>query len=186
MFKEKELILIISRNLLKSAITAIIAVFVVLFLSGQISKISESIVKNKRTAFILEKRNETISNLRNDLKLIGDNERKIEDAMPPVDNILDFVAALENLASQNSLQQSLKFGTPSQVVAGQISSIDYYITLNNGNTATLLNYLKRFERLPYVTGISTINLQALTARGWEDNSSVSIQGKIYVRQNGGR
>lgn len=183
MLKERELILTIGRNLLKAAATAIAAVFLVLFLSGQISKISESIVKNKRTTFLLEKRTETLSELRNNLKIIGDNEKKIEEAMPPVDNILDFVAALEAVASENSLQQSLKFGTPVQVTAGQIYSIDYYVTLN-GNVVTLLNYLKRFEQLPYVTGISRINLQASTPRGWEDDSSVSIQGKLYVRQNG--
>lgn len=183
MFKEKELFLTIARNLFKAVLSTIIAILVVLFLSGQISKVSGSIVENKKTSFILQNRTEVVSDLRNDLKLIGEKDKKIEEATLSTDNILEFVAVLESLASQNSLQQSLRFSTPVPVANTEgISSIDYYLTLN-GNILTLLNYLKNFEKLPYITGISAINFQTLTDKGWEDNSSVSIQGKLYVHQN---
>jgi len=180
MIKEKKLFLIIGWNLLRATLSVLIAIFIVFFSIKKISKISESIMENKRTSFILEKRNEVISDLRKNFQLIGDKDKKIEEAIIPTDNILDFVAILESLASQNSLQQSLKFGTPVLVV-NNVSSIDYYLTLN-GNIITLMNYLKGFEKLPYITGISLINFQALTDKGWENNSSVSIQGKLYVRQ----
>jgi hypothetical protein len=149
MIKEKKLFLIIGWNLLRATLSVLVAIFIVLFSTQKISKISESMMENKRTSFILEKRNEVIAELRKNFQLIGDKDKKIKEAIIPTDNILDFVAILESLASQNSLQQSLKFGTPALAV-NDVSSIDYYtpsedinpiISFQNANQDTNVTFL---------------------------------------------
>jgi len=172
MFNKKQLILTIFKISLKAVIATVIAIIIIVFSSQQISKISNSLKEQRTAAFILEKKTETISQLREDFNLVDEADRKISDAFPPADNILGFVTSLENLASQNGLQQTISFGTPAD------SSIDYNLTLN-ANIFTLINYLKNFEKLPYFTGISSINLNAPS--GWEGNSTISIRAKVYTK-----
>lgn len=181
MKEEKKLFLTLGNILGKSILAIVLASIIVSFLMKEISKISNSIMENKKASFILEKRSEIIQNLKKDFQLVGDKDKDVEEALIPVDNILNFVAATESLANQYSLQSSIKFETPT-LVSGNIYSINYSLILN-GNIFTLINYIKSFEKLPYFSGIVSINYQSLTERGWEDNSSINIKGKIYVKQN---
>jgi hypothetical protein len=178
MFTKKQLLMMILKNLLKASLAAAFAIAVIVFTGGQIGKISNSLVEQRTATFILEKRNETISRLAEDFKKIGGTDEKIKNAFPPVDNILDFVAALENLSVQNSIQETHSFGTPSETR----DSIDYGINMS-ANIFSLINYLKSFEKLPYFTGVSGISLSA-QGNGWEGNSLVSLKARVYTRANG--
>lgn len=167
--------MIILKNALKAGAAIAVAAFVIIFTGKQIGKISDSLAEQRTATFILEKRSETISRLAKDFETVGNADEKIKNAFPPVDNILDFVAALENLSVQNSIQGTYSFGTPSEAEG----FIDYGLNIN-ANIFSLINYLKSFENLPYFTGISGITLGA-QSNGWEGNSSVSLRAKIYTR-----
>lgn len=184
MFNRKQLTLVIAQKLMKAVVAAFIAILIVVFISSQIVKIGDTIQKKRTLSYILEKKSETIDNLRQSFNKIGDGDKRVKDALPTADNILDFVAALESLAASTSLQQSTHFGTPvpTAITSGNISvsSIDYGTTLN-GNISTLINYLKGHEKLPYFSGISSITLNTASDKGWEGDSSVTIQAKIYTR-----
>lgn len=178
----KKTISIILKHLLRAFIALAISSALIFIISRQISKIGNSLMENKKLSFIFEKRNETIKKLRQDFEMIGGNAQKMQNALPPADNILEFVGALESLSAQNSLAQSLKFDTPvdfSSVQDGnlKISTVDYNINLN-GNIFILLNYLRSFEKLPYFTGISFFNL---SGSNWENNSSISMKARLYVK-----
>jgi hypothetical protein len=156
-------------------LAVLFAIFIVIFSSKQIQKISVSLAEQRLASFILEKKSETISQLTKDFKLIGDAEDRIKNAFPPVDNILDFVSAMENLLIQNSIQGTASFNSPPE--SGEY--IDYNISLNAG-VGFLINYLKGFEKLPFFTGITSINLNA-QGGGWDGNSAVSIRSRVYTR-----
>lgn len=184
MFQQKQLTLTIIKKLSRALVALVIAVLIVVFLSGQIDKIGSGIQKKRTLSYILEKRTETIDNLRLSFTKVGDVDKRIKDALPTADNILDFVAALESLAASTSLQQSTRFGSPvpTAISSGGItlSAIDYSTTLN-GNVATLTNYLKGFEKLPYFSSITAISINAGSSKGWDGDSTVSIQAKVYTR-----
>ena len=173
MFNKKQLIFSILRILAKAGIAVVVAAVVVGFSSRQISKISDSLAEQRAAVFTLERRNETVSQIREDFKIIGNADAKIEAAFPSRDNIIEFVTALERTASQNAVQQSLSFGVPVN------NSIDYGINLT-ANINTLINYLKTFEKLSYFTAVSSVNLSASSA-GWESNSSISMRAKVYAK-----
>lgn len=174
MFSKKQLIIKILKNLLKAGVAVAVAIIVIFFTGRQISKISQTINEQRISAFILEKRSETISQLKEGFRVIGSADKKIEESLPPAENILGFVAALENLASQNSIQQILNFSAPAEKI------IDYNINLS-ANISVLINFLKNFEKIPYFTGISSINLSASPVGGWEENSAVSLKAKFFIR-----
>ena len=175
MFTKKQLLIKIFKNVLKAGVAIAVAASIVIFTGEQISKISNSLIEQRTAAFILEKRSETISRLAKDFVTVGNTDEKIKNAFPPVDNILGFVATLENLFVQNSIQGTYSFGTPSE--AGDY--IDYGLNIN-ANIFSLINYLKSFENLPYFTRILSIGLGA-QGNGWEGNSLVSLRAKIYTR-----
>lgn len=184
MFKRRQLTLKIFKNLLRAGIAVAIAAIIVFIASQQISKISNSIQQKKTLSYILEKRTETISALKNDFEAVGEADKRIETALPATDNILDFVATLESLAAETSVQQSLKFGNPVPAGLGSgnlnISTIDYNLTLT-GNVLILINYLKKFETLPYFSGISSISIASRTDKGWEGDSTIGITAKLYTK-----
>lgn len=183
MFEKRILIFTIGKYILRAIGAVSIAVLIVFFLSTHISRIGDALSEKRKLAFLIESRQEVASLLRETFNQIGDSDSKIERALPPADNILEFVGALESLANQYGLVQTFQFSTPvSMPQNGQrpISSTDYTLQLN-GNIFTLLSYLKDFEALPYFSGISSISLTAPADRGWEGQSLITIKAQLYVQ-----
>lgn len=158
----------------KIILAIIIAGFVISYSSGHIAKISVSIAERRASSFSLEKRSEMAAQLEKDFTTIGDNDAKIEHAFPSEDTILDFTATMDNLGKASGRKQSLNFTT---VYKGE--TFDYNIGLD-GNIETLIDYLKMFEALPYVTTISSIDFVG-PAGGWLENSSISVKAMAIMR-----
>lgn len=185
MLSKKQIILKIAKDGIKVLIAAGIALAAVWFFSREITRISNSMAEKTALTSLMESRNDIILKLKNDLEPIGNKKVKIEQALPPADNILEFIGALESLAAKHSLTQNIKFSSPIPLaaVAGEslnFYSIDYNLTLN-GSVSTLILYLKDFERLPYFSGVNSFTLNAQAPNTWSDNSVISIQAKLYVK-----
>lgn len=185
MLNKKQIILKITKDGVKALVAVGVAAVVVWFFSREISKISNSMAEKTALTSLMESRNDIILKLKNDLEPIGNKKVKIEQALPPADNILEFIGALESLAAKHSLTQNVKFSSPAPLTtaAGEILnfySIDYNLTLN-GNISTLILYLKDFEKLPYFSGANSFTLNAQVPNTWSDNSVISIQAKLYVK-----
>lgn len=183
MFTKKTSTRAILKNLLVALAALSVAVIVVIFMSNQITKIVGSLTEKKKAAFFLSMRTQILANLRADLEKIGANDKKLEQALPPDDNISGFLSTLKSVADQNGLQQNIQVSTPvALTVEGDlsISQIDYTIALN-GTVVTLEAYLKAFEAMPYFAAIRSFSINAPS--GWEGNSSISIRGQIYARQS---
>ena len=184
MFSKRNLLLIILRNSAKAILAVILTFVITLVAGGQIDKISKSVIEKKTGSFVLEKRSETTERLRQDLNLIGENETKVENALPSIDNVPDVLAAFESVANETSLHISINLGSPVPYKGNsnfEISSVDYSATLN-GNIETLIRFLKSYERLPFLASISSISIVS-TPEGWTANSQITIPGRIFVKQN---
>ena len=185
MFNKKTATRTILKNLARVGLAIILAALVVTFLGKQIAKTANSLTEKKKAAALLEKRSELIANLRTDLAVIGGNDAKIEQALPPDDNISTFLSTIQDLAGQNSVQQTIKIGTaaPSSINHDNttLSQIDYLLTIN-GTVVTLIGYLKSLEGLPYFTYIKSISINAPS--GWEGNSNISMSAQLYAKQTG--
>lgn len=186
MFNKKQLIYAIIPHILKAVIAIGIALVIVSFFGARITTIEVTLKERKAMTFALRQRSETTATLRNMFGIIGESDGKIRDAFPITDNVLEFVTAVETLAGQNTMQQSLKFAAPdlpiSETASLTVIPVGYTMT-TNGTVATLANYLRQFEALPYFAGVHAMTLSTASPKGWDDNSSITIQGTLYTQKS---
>ncbi len=184
MTNKKRLFLIILKQLSVAVAIGAVAVVAVYFLRLRIEKIGDSLIEKKQLSFFLDKKSEVLANLKEDMKIVGDNDKKINDAILPADNILEFVAAVDNLSSQNSTQHTLTFNNPVAVAmlpgGSNLYAIDFSISLT-GTVYTVASFLKDYDKLPYFNSITGLAVNAPADKGWEGVSTVTIQGRVYAK-----
>lgn len=184
MLSKKQLTVKIFKKCAIAMAAVLVAVGLVWFFAREIKKISTDINKKILNRALEERRGDSLVQIKNDLLSIGKADEKIEKALLPLDNILEFVGALDSLAEKHSIAQTLKFGNPVPLAgsdSGGISilGVDFNLTIN-GTIDTLVDYLKDLESLPYFSAVSSITLTA-TPNNWNNNSMIYIQAKLYVR-----
>ncbi len=108
MFTKKTSARAILKNLLKALAALSVAVTVVVLVSNQITKTINSLAEKKKAAFFLSTRTQMLGLLRADLEKIGVNDKKLEQALPPDDNISGFLSTLKSIADQNGLNKIFK------------------------------------------------------------------------------
>jgi hypothetical protein len=176
MFRNKEFIIEILIQIVKSALAITLAFIIVNIFKAKIINISETLNSQKQAAFALERRGQTIRQLQEDFKIIGNGERMLSLASPDADNVVEFKSALEGVANRQSLQSVVEFSLP----APDQKSIDYSVSLSAG-TNSLITYLKYFESLPYLTGINSIEIRSGDNSTWESSPVVNIRGKVFTK-----
>jgi len=182
MFSKKTSTRIIIKNLLRAVAAVCGTLLLAYFTSSQITTTGNSIAEKKAASLFLQKRSRILADLRLELSEVGANDIKLARALPPDDNISEFLSTLKSLADQNSLQSSPRVDPPISLFEKgtiSVSGIAYTITLN-GTVVTLERYLEGFEALPYFTGIS--NMSISSPSGWEGNSSISVGATLYARR----
>lgn len=182
MFTTKNLLILVGRHAAIAIGSVIVSLVVVGFLSQQITKLSDDVLKNRKLASALEKRTEIFASVKRDTELVGTNDTLIERAFIPSSNILEFVAALESLALKNGVTQAFHFDTPtpSPISAPFPLAVVTYSNSINGNLQAFSNYLKDFERLPYFTKIDGIRISASEAAGWRNTGTMSFRASIQT------
>ncbi len=185
MFTKKQLTKLILVNLLITLVAISLSIAGILFSLGQMKNIAHSIDEKKKVSAALEQRSETYANIKKDIVRYGDSEQRIADGLVPIDDISQFISALESLGAQNGVEQTYHFGTPSLSTSGEslgITSVDYTIQLHANNYA-LIAYLKNFETLPYFTGISGFTIIGTSPRGINELSTVTMRATLYAKNN---
>ena len=183
MFTTKNLFILTLRHILIAGSAVLIAGFVTFFISTKIEGITKTVIKNRQLASTLEKRTDLFATLKEDTETVGTNDVLIEKAFPSSDNILEFISALESLASKNGVAQSFHFNTPSPSAIPApftLSTVSYSNSLS-GSFPALINYLKNFERLPYFTKIDTVNLSSGDRAGWGQTASLSFSATLQTK-----
>ncbi|OHA79570.1 MAG: hypothetical protein A2747_03985 [Candidatus Yonathbacteria bacterium RIFCSPHIGHO2_01_FULL_44_41] len=182
MFTTKNLFTLVTKYILIAFAVVLFTSGVVFFLSGQITKVSNRTAKDRQLVTMLSERTAVLSNLKHDTDIIGANESTIKQAFIPSNNILEFVAAFENLASKNGLTQAFHFSSPTTMDTGSpitLTTIGYQNNISS-NVSVFINYLKDFERLPYFTKIDSINISS-GKEGWYGTAAISFSATIIAR-----
>lgn len=183
MFTKKNLIVFIGKQSIIAFVAIACAVASVVFLSGEIDKIANTVIKNRQLADKLSKRTELFSVLAHDAAVVGTNDALFEHAFLPADNILEFILALENTASKNGATQSFHFGSPvpaPEAAPFPLSTIDYQNTLSQ-NITSFTSYLKDFEKLPYFTRIDSLSFSSQDATGWQKGGTATYHAVLYTK-----
>jgi hypothetical protein len=180
----QQVIMIISRRAIIAGAVIIIAALSCFFIGQEIIKISDALQQKEKLTQLLALRIDNIQKLKNSLVILGSGDVKIEAVYPSTDNILNFVGALESLAQQNTLKQTLNFSNFAPVTSINgvaIEKTDYTINLT-GTVTNLKSYLIQLENISFVTKIGAVNLLAAPPFGWDGDSSITINGSLYASQ----
>jgi len=183
MFTLKNLLILIGRNLLITLAIFFVTIISIIFLSKEMSRMSDSVALNHKLEAELKNRTELLNVLGHDTQIVGTNDTLIENAFVPSDNIINFVNTLDNLAQTQSIPQTYHFGTPSPATISAsfpISSIEYTNNLTT-NVQSLLAYLKKFNELPYFTKINGITIASQDKSGWMGPSTITLQATLYTK-----
>lgn len=102
----------------------------------------------------------------------------VNSAFPNEDTIIDFIDAVEALITNVGATGSLSF---SALVPGVLSDqlqIPFNITMEATPTQ-LADFLRRFEKFPYLIQISSISIK--TPNGVQATTNISLGGRVYVQ-----
>ena len=182
MFTTKNLIKLIGKHaLITFSVIGLTFIFIV-FISGEITKISEGVARDRQLATLLSERTTLLYNLKKEVDIVGQNESIIKQAFVPSNNILSFVAILESIAIKNGVTQTFHFSSP---VAWDVSAefpIEKIVYQNSisSNISTFIRYLEDFESLPYFTKIDSINI-ASTEADWRTKSTSSFGASVATK-----
>jgi len=179
MFDKKQLFIHISLLIFKVAVVAGLSAAGILALSRNTSSIADSIVEGRTLAFTIEKRAETVRNLKDQLSRIGDKEEKLVNAIPPIENILGFVRAMKDAGRAYSDQYAVSFGAPQKGDSG-FFEVPYDARFG-GTVSDITAYIRRVESLPFFSSIESIEVRAREGGSWKNASTLIITGKLYAR-----
>ena len=181
MFSTRNLFKIAGKHLLIAGVSIFCASLLVLVISNQITKVAKKEATDRNLATLLSERATLLSSIKHESTVIGNNDKIIEAAFVPSNNILDFVSILESLALKHSIMQSFSFSSPVVEDAGAIFPVANIIYQNNlsANINVFVSYLKDFENLSYFTKIDTLNITS--PNGWQDRSTISYGATVAGR-----
>lgn len=188
MFNRKHLISELTVQFLRALTIVLICGGVIWFASQKITDVGSKLEEKRTGAVILENKSKSIQKLKQDFDAIGNNDQLIENGLINIEDISEFINVLENLAVENNAKQTLKFSLPTKLDTrgekstpntSNIYNISYTISLT-ANVYDLITYMEAFEKLPYFTEISGVTISS--PLNWENDSSISIQAKLYAKQ----
>lgn len=183
MFTTKNLIIFIGRQALIAVMVVVPTIIAIVFLSRQIDQISTRTANERQQEEKFERHTGLFSALARDLAIVGTNDRVIEQAFPPTDNILPFTFALEMISSKNNAHESFHFDTPiasTEMTSFPLSIVGYQNSLSL-NINSLSSYLKEFERLPYFTKIDGLSFVSSDASGWQTGGTANYRAVLYTK-----
>jgi hypothetical protein len=179
---------------LKLAINLLLVVIVVLaaglaanIFKKKILDISEQVIMKKELSSSLKNRGATNALIKEDFKKIDPGlEKKLDDAIPKIDNVIPFIDIVESLAKKHSLEHNLRLSSPEILpkIGGKLplDTFEFNLALNDVNLDSLIKFLSDLEKLPYFASIKSINLSGQNNGGWANNSQVTLVGKLYVSE----
>jgi len=185
MLNKKLLTIYIIRTVILFIVLLIVSIGTIVFLRTRINKIQTTLQENQRLLHSLERRGETIAELRKQFGEIKTTDTSIIDSFPYSDDILEAINSIELIAHTHGLQIVKQFGTPIPFMTipdgTKISSIQFSLSLQ-GNVSSLTKFLNAVESLPYFISISSISIQSQSSASWNEISNLSLGGILYTRE----
>jgi len=183
MFKVK-----ITSILIKFGLALIILGGIIFVLGIQINSLTKKLSQINNQAEVIRIKENSKQDLARDSDIAKNAMPILQKALPSSDNLIDFIADLENIAAVTGNKQELSFAGSDQTQSSANQalgegankttkeSLDFTITLE-GTLASLQNYLSALEDLPYVIEIKKISSSGDDLSG---SSKTNIQAVLYT------
>lgn len=181
MLTKKQFAIKIIINLALTLVVILVVITATTILGGEISKTADALHSKASLIKLVESRSLDAAMLQKKLEPLGDIDAKIESAFPTQDNVVDFVSAMDALAVQSQVTQTLSFNAPNPIPSSDIlplAVMEYSGTVT-GPVNILSAYLKNFEDMTFFTQITSMNLTS--SSGWSNDATLNFQARLYIR-----
>lgn len=101
-------------------------------------------------------------------------------ALPTETEMVRYEEVLQNLASQNNLDLSFRFGTLNPEKDDEPQSYSFNLVLS-GEKIYILKWLEAFQNLSYISRLEQIELNQTSREGNNFFYDVKILGRVYLR-----
>ncbi|MDD3098510.1 MAG: hypothetical protein PHU82_01625 [Candidatus Pacebacteria bacterium] len=106
---------------------------------------------------------------------------QLRNSLPTETEMVKYEEILQNLANQNNLDLSFRFGTLNPEKDDEPQSYSFNLVLS-GEQTFILKWLKAFQNLHYISRLEQIELtQTEAAENGSSSYDVKILGRIYIR-----
>ena len=102
----------------------------------------------------------------------------IDNALPNQNGIIALIEAVEVLESSMDFTKSFVFTSPVPLVENNQHYLPFTMRINTTGLKAF-DFLRRFEKLPYLTKITSLNIK--TPAGLGGSFEMMVTGKVYVQ-----
>lgn len=173
---------------LNPIIKPLVAIFIVIAVSGLIISISKENIENKAKQIrekrnmlaIMERHGENALELKRGYSIIKEKLPKIKHSLPDENSIGELVSSIENAATTTGNTGALSFDPleNSQPAGMRTKSLKFSAILN-GNLETFSEYLAKLQKLPYFIEIGSITIKNDLGAA-NNNSQMALTAKVFI------
>lgn len=174
--------LLIYRELRVIVLVIAIAFFVIYQIRGQITDVNDNIYTANELSTLREFYKDTYENMYKQLGNITDAKRIITSALPPTEDLREFLGVLNTFGAKHSVDIQTNIGET------KLDSITYEdiplrtvgITINlRGSIKNVRDYIADIEKLSYFFTIISIDERSSDATATQ--RSTTVQGKLWTK-----
>ncbi len=105
---------------------------------------------------------------------------KLAEALPTETEMVDLEEVLKDLAGQNDLNLSFRFGLFNEATEQEPKNYDFNLILT-GENDNVLKWMDGLQKLNYIIRVDRIELSQTSSSGGKFYYSVKILGRVYLR-----
>ncbi len=177
---EKQIQVLAQKNkklLLQGGLVMIVLIVVNWFVLSIVGRQKNQLIESKRTIARLKEENTSIAQT---LAFLSSNTEvftQLSRSVPDEERFLHFVTSVESIAKEYAANPSLRFGSTVPLKDKNNLYIPFSLSLTISQQQ-ITPFLRRFERLPYITQIITVDIEK--DRTASDSSEMQVSARIYV------
>lgn len=150
------------------------------FLTKQVDGLVMSLSEKRSLLKVWLERDNTAIQLRRDYEIVKDAVPNLGRPLPTVETFGAFITEIENLAAASGVAQTISFSEPQPAAVENILIVPFSIILSGANYGAVLNYIQKFENIPYFAEIETVGFSS--SAGIFTPGQATMAAKVFIRK----
>ena len=156
----------------------------IFFVIKKTKAMSQNLQNKQNLIYLANRQIQFATEIMRQWKVIEPNVTKIDNALPPSNDLLGYLGGLEKIATEAGVSQNVKLQTstasgtskttpvnlPGQVAKGKGGSVEHTIEIK-GSLEQVVQYLILLEKAPYFTKVTSFNIT---------NTGATLGMKVYT------
>lgn len=149
-------------------------------LAKQVDALVSSLAEKRSLLKVWIERDNTVIQLRRDYGIVKGAIPKLERPLPNTETFGVFIAEVENLAAAAGVSQTFSFQEPQQSQIENVLVVPFSIILSGATYGSVLDYVQKFENMPYFAEIETFGF--LSSTGIFTPGQATLTARVFIRK----